>query len=116
MPIRIIRPGREFPVEIGDATFTVRRMTDEEQLAFDAAYPVGSPNRGQAFIKAVIVGWSNVVIEDGQAVAFDPALLIHLPYEGVLEPILARLRGGLDPLAARASSATLPPSPGSANG
>ena len=43
MPIRIIRPGREFAVPIGDATFQVRRMTDAEQLSFDAAHVPGSP-------------------------------------------------------------------------
>ena len=116
MPIRIVRPGREFAVPIGDATFQVRRMTDAEQLSFDAAHVPGSPARAMAYVKAVIVGWSNVFLEDGHAAAFDSELLVHLPYDTVLEPLLERLRGGPDPLAARAASATLPPSTGTPSG
>lgn len=114
--IRIIRPGREFTVPIGDATFTARRMTDEELSAFNEAHPPGTPARAAAYIKAVIVGWSGVLLEDGTEALYDPELLVNLPYEEVLEPILERLRGGLDPLAARAASATLPPLPGTLNG
>ena len=116
MAIRIIRPGREFPVSIGDATFTVRRMTDAEYAAFDAAHPVGSAPRVQAYLTAVIVGWTGVLTEDGQPAAFAAELVPLLSYEDVIEPILARLRGGLDPLAARAASATSRPSPGTPNG
>lgn len=116
MPIRIIRPARKFAVEIGGSMFMVRRMTDEEQTAFDTAHVPRSPERALAFIKAVIVGWDGVADETGALLPYDAALLPLLPWETVLEPILDRLRGGPDPLAARAASATLPPSPGTPNG
>lgn len=116
MPIRIIRPGREFTVPIGDATFRVRRMTDAEQEAFDAAHTPGTPARALAYITAVIVGWDGVADETGALIPYDAALLPLLPWETVLEPILERLRGGPDPLAARAASETLPPLRGTQNG
>src|SRR3990167_8485753 len=107
MPIRIIRPGREFTVPIGSATFRVRRMTDEEQIAFDAAHAPGTPARATAFLAAVIVGWEGVVDETGELLPYDAALVPHLDWETVLAPILARLRGGPDPLAeARAPIST----------
>ena len=116
MAIRLIRPGRSFSVEIGGALFMVRRLTDAAKAALDEVHAQGTPARAAAFIKQTVVGWENVVDEAGTPLPYDPDLVPLLPWESVIEPILERLRGGPDPLAARAASATLPPSTTTENG
>lgn len=116
MAIRLIRPGREFTIPIGDATFSVRRMTALEQGAFDLAHPSDAPGRIQAWLEATIIGWSGVVAEDGQPVDYDASLIAHFDFERVLYPLIERLRGGPDPTPAQPSSETAPLSNGMRNG
>ena len=100
---------------IGGATFRLRRMTDEERAALDDAHPIQAA-RTAAYLQAVVVGWEGVEDEAGLPLPYDAGLVKYLDWETIINPLLERLRGGLDPLAARAASATLPPSTGTLNG
>lgn len=102
MAIRISRLGREYKAEIEGTTFTLRRLTPEQETAIMREHS----KRGQTDFLMVaiskleqgVIGWDQIIV-DGEPVGFDKSLIREFPDELRVRLLEELARGQADPLA-----------------
>ena len=111
MSIRISRTNRDFQVPIQGTTFTLRRITpDQDQRLRNKHTKRGQLNAVLYAVEKLehaVVGWDTIDV-DGEPTGYDKALIQHFP-DTLMADLLEAVNEGLDPLAP-SSRTTSPPS------
>lgn len=101
MAIRISRIGRDFKAEIEGTTFTLRRLTPEQETAIMREHSKrGSTDYLMVAIgklEAGVVGWDQIIV-DGEPIGYDRALIREFPDELRVRLLEELARGQADPL------------------